>query len=222
MARRIVLVGTLLLLNSVSIFAQAPTEPPLLYSKSWYEAVLVQELSRFAPGMEYRLLDTQEWSNYLHFDHFVSVVYEGLPADHRWDFSWPPKPGALIPFGEVDENGKFLAWWPACNFFRLDEKTCRAYIRLVVMHEAGHYQQWRALSGTPEFMARWTDGRHYQCREVEVYTWQIETGVAALEPFCDGGHPLKNVYYPGCAGSRWKADFAMALATLEKLLRRCP
>lgn len=74
-------------------------------------------------------------------------------------------------------------------------------------------------------MKTWADGAHYQCREVEVYTKQIENGeiprddlfVRRLQGLYIYAHGNENS--PGCANSKWAPEFADFIERADKLFK---
>jgi len=155
-----------------------------------------------------------------------------------------------LPVAEVTETGKFILWGDICNFYGVDENACAGMIIVAATHEARHFAQWQAIakeviesaygvklrpSGVPmnldelkakypnavgAFMKKWTDGRHYQCREVEVYGAQIEAKeipeeYLSSETFFD----ITGFYYAGCKSSKWADDFKTHLKKWDRIFK---
>lgn len=146
----------------------------------------------------------------------------------------------------MTETGEFLLWWERCNYYDMSEEKCRTFIRTAVRHEARHFDQWQRIAvnvltilgqavrtnkllskldeldkyagARKAFMNVWADPAHYQCREVEVYTQQIETGEMSKERLgeLDFRRRLQGLHTylqgdansPGCANSKWALEFA--------------
>jgi len=144
-----------------------------------------------------------------------------------------------LPIAEVTETGKFILWGDVCNFYQVGPDICAAQIFATAAHEGRHFTQWQAIAkeavenaygmnlnqsaipinldqlrqrypnAVDAFMKKWTDGRHYQCREVEVYGAQLEKGEIPKEALKDADF-LKTMafYYNGCKKNpRWAKDF---------------
>lgn len=80
------------------------------------------------------------------------------------------------------------------------------------------------------FMKEWTDPAHYQCREVEVYSTQIEDGsmsnaepdyfsrlVNNLNNYLNG--EAENPYSVGCKNSMWAGEFMPYVQKANRLLQ---
>jgi hypothetical protein len=173
----------------------------------------------------------------------VEGVPEGFVFDYNWDANLSKQDRIAkvrLPTAEVTEEGRFVIWWNRCNFYELTEQECRGFIKIAVSHEAQHYNQWLTLARrtvdilglkieTPKnidelrkiegaekvFMKMWSDGAHYQCREVEVYTRQMLTGEMPI----DMPGRLKNLqnYYVGCGGSKHAEEFREFLQSAKQL-----
>lgn len=244
--------GLLLQTSKNQLLAQAAPrsgnfiDPPVIHSKEQIAAWIQESLEKINPEIRFELMNGKDWSNYVNFHHFVPLTYDGVPPNHRFDFSWiedrNKRDSAEFPTAEVTETGKFTMWWNFCNFFEMPVEKCRDYIHGVTAHEAGHFRQWQTLATTAieqvwgnkpskvptdlaqleqilgareVFMKKWTDGPHYQCREVEVYTAQILKGEISNQmlnpPFLEQLY----MYYSGCNNSQWRDEFKVHLENAE-------
>ncbi len=200
---------------------------------------------------EIKLMKTAAWSNYVNFEHFGPLTFEGIPEGHTFDYSWDKtltpeeRQKRLLPAAEVTESGQFLLWDNYCNYYEIPAARCRSTLQLIFRHEVRHYQQWRKLAperpSSPsrrkkpvsdlsslldlekmpgakvEFMKKWGNGPHYQCREVEVYTDQyLDKEITAAHLSAARLKRLEG-YFKGCRQGPWKAEFEPAMKNAERL-----
>lgn len=139
--------------------AQAQSEvrvtlfPPELHSiqtmTTWAEGVA----HAVNPGLQVKLLKTQDWADYINNHHFVPLTIEGVPEGYKFDFNFYATPTrnqtlapATLPAAEVTEEGKFIMWDNICNFLKYEERKCKELITMVVKHENEHYRQWLQIA----------------------------------------------------------------------------
>lgn len=187
-----------------------------------------------------------DYVNYQHFVPLtLEGVPEGYVFNYNWDATLTKEERIKkikMPSAEVTEQGQFIMWRDRCNFYEFNESECKRYIAMVVSHEAQHYAQWLRLSKrtieklglavtTPRtldeikkiegaeqvFMSMWTDGAHYQCREVEVYSTQFLNG--EMDITLPGRLKTLENYYQGCVVSEHRDEFGQFLQRSEKLFR---
>ncbi|MBI4057140.1 MAG: hypothetical protein HY399_06285 [Elusimicrobia bacterium] len=128
--------------------------PPQTFSKEQIDAWILEEIQKANSRMEYKLRETEEWSNYVNFHHYVSLTYDGVPEGYRFNFNWPAQldkqtriKTVPLPLGEVTETGKLMFWKDSCNFYELTSSECKSSIHTIVTHEARHFTQWQTLAG---------------------------------------------------------------------------
>ncbi len=227
------------LLNPLTSF------PPQVFSHQMMFDYVNDEIQRINPRLPFRLISTPEWADYVNFHHFVPLVYEGVPEGYQFDYNWKPMDRqeriktVRLPTGEVTEEGKFVVWVDRCNYFQYSEQECRSWLRTLVSHENRHYSQWLEIAeqavrrvgsrGQPrnaedlrkipqafdEFMKVWSNGPHYQCREVEVFSAQMEAGEMPPTPVFLN---TLLVYYKKCLASQI-VEFVPGLVRARQVLR---
>jgi hypothetical protein len=143
----------------------------------------------------------------------------------------------------VIETGEFNFWWNRCNFKQMPEEKCKWLIDVIVKHESRHYDQWKNIatntlkslgeSRTPvtlkdlestegavkKFMSVWSDVAHYQCREVEDYSMQIQTGEMPSDFFAER-IPMMMWYTQKCEASKWKDEFQPHILRAKEIEKR--
>ncbi|MFH1262653.1 MAG: hypothetical protein V1495_04315 [Pseudomonadota bacterium] len=194
--------------------------PPLKYTKGEIRRLVAQAVREIEPEMPWELADTQEWSDYMNFSHFVPLSCDG--EDAKLDFAWvaDENPRRALPMGEVIETGKFRFWWQYCNYYADNPGfSCLDEIHATVFHEAIHYRQKKRLGLNA--IQLWGSCSHYQCREVEAYLTEIRAGTIPEEALPYGAPRLK-FYVSGCENSYFKVGFKKQLTALKEILRSLP
>ncbi len=233
--------------------------PPEKFSKQQIEAWVKEEAQTIGLDLPIDLVETEEWADYVNHHHFVPNSVEDIPEGYEFDYNWAKdeNPRRGLPCAEVIETGQFRLWWDRCNYYEMPEDKCRQFIKGAVRHEYGHYIQWQkiaitvlsaigynvdskklpailtdveAFAGAKEaFMRIWADPAHYQCREVEVYTTQIENGEMAKDTMSESDwvRRLSAVYVyahgnknsPGCENSKWALEFSAFIKKADELFK---
>lgn len=236
------------------------TRPPQKFSAQQIEDWIRSEAGTIRPNLPVKVLTTEAWSDYVNYHHFVPLSVEGVPDGYVFDYNWVEgeNPRRRLPTAEVTESGAFLFWGDRCNYYDLTEQECRDFIRLAVKHEAHHFDQWQRIAvsalsflgydvnpsqlpsalsdlssyegATEAFMRVWADPGHYQCREVEAYTTQIENGemsdsslggvdfqrrLQTLHTYANGDENSA-----GCAHSKWASEFSPYLEKAGDIFKK--
>jgi hypothetical protein len=163
--------------------------------------------SRYPEGLRVKLLNTEQWADYVNHHHFVPLTCEGLKEGQHFDFNWVPgetpeerKKKHHLPSAEVIETGEFLFWWGRCAYFDETEETCSKLLTSYIDHEVGHFRQWERLVANGTFESKWSSCGEYQCREVEVYLAEIN-GAGMRKDILLSRLPTLSEYGAGCRKS---------------------
>ena len=122
--------------------------PPLIFSKEQIRDWTNEEIQVAGRILPVNLMDTERWSTYVNYNHFVPLTLEGVPADYIFDYNWVENedPRRFLPSAEVTETGEFVFWWNRCNYYEETEEKCRKFIRMAVSHEGYHHDQWQRIA----------------------------------------------------------------------------
>lgn len=224
------------------------SHPPELYSRAQITAWVQEVRDQVRPNMPVRIMSTAEWSNYINFHHMTprdadphggeAVVEKHEPYDFNWSEAATQKG---LPTAELTETGEFYMWWNRCNFFKHDEAKCKTVIRMIISHEARHYDQWRAIALSvlndagimlsddkqePRMPSTVADFPTPEVREkfMAIFTnvahYQCREAEVYSAQLINGEMPSfvwkERIPYMGwyadkCANSRWNAEFAAIL-----------
>jgi hypothetical protein len=128
--------------------------PPVIVTFEEFSRWTADAVEKIHPGMEFKIVGTDEWSGYYNklpdapVKHFIDKACEGLKPGETHDFNYIDDKGKRprLAGAEVTENGVFYFWWHRCNFYDISPDVCRdELIPVFVFHEGIHWEQRNRL-----------------------------------------------------------------------------